>query len=446
MTSRKSRRTPKFSRFGKVQTAIFDALIDGSWIPTEAVLGIGVANATHAPTPSKARSTARNDLMIACRSGRVEKRDGKHRLVPDFAEHWREHRGMATVIVRQVDPAKERCLGGWAESAAWQQSPLQIRDQIHFRPTFAVDLKKFKTILPAHATARIAGDGQHLVDCSAGTAPLIGKKISAWLDENGHHHEGVRIEHGLRRRDLNDLPIEFLQELCRVSFPPAKSRLNANMSSLRLLVSEQADVDQLIRLWILEAAAKFDANKGVPFGGYLSTVLPKWVHDLNRASHGRTAVDHELRHQRALVAFVTEHHRQPTEAELAVALGFDLPAFRKNRAHLANLAGLRQQQPLDVAESAGYEPAAAEDTAEEVLDGFEQTRLSQALVQATLGDTPETDNEMGVLVMYLTCWDEWTKSDLAKAGHTSVRSLNVKAALAEEQLRQRLADRAPTRA
>ena len=243
----------------------------------------------------------------------------------------------------------------------------------------------------------------------------------------------MRIERALRRRDLNDLPGDFLTDLYRTSFGPAKSRLSASMSSLKVLVPEQSDIDQLIRLWILEAAAKFDADKGVPFVGYLANVLPKWVQNLNRASYGRTAADHELKHQRATSAFQQDHHRLPTEAELAHALDVDLSTVRRNRVNLSVLSGLRHQTPLMMADEGGYEPVGDEDTEGDVLGDESDTLLSHALIQSTLvGKDP---NPVGLLAIYFSTWGEWTKSDLARIGGTSVRSLNARITEAEDAVR-----------
>lgn len=450
-----------FNRFNPVMCAMFDALIDGAWFPTGTVLtaGVEVTDTDVAERwgardrkdgadaellrASGARSKARNDLDISVRRGRTQKRNGCHRLVPEFAVAWRYHRGI-TDPIKTLDRADERVLGGWAESDAWAQAPLQTRDQVHFRPTFPVDGTKFRRMLPAHAALRVNADGQHVVDCASSTGTVLARTVGGWLDKHGHHHEGVRIERDLRRRNLNDLPGAFLRELCTQSFRPAKNRLSASMSSLNVLVPEQSDVDQLIQLWILEAAVKFDADRGVPFGGYLSRVLPNWVQDLNRSSHGRTAADHELRHQRAVSAFQQKHRRDPTDHELAAVLGSDIETLRRNAASLAVLSGLRHQQPLLGADEGGYEPVSDSDTAEDLLGALSKALLSQSLVQATLGDPdPAKRNPLGLIALYCTCWGEWTKGDLAKVGRTSVRSLNAKVEAAEEALRVKLDNERP---
>ena len=42
---------------------------------------------------------------------------------------------------------------------------------------------------------------------------------------------------------------------------------------------------------MLKAVSHYDETKGVPFGAFLATQLSKWVHDLGRNAHGRTAAE-----------------------------------------------------------------------------------------------------------------------------------------------------------
>src|SRR3712207_9523493 len=64
-----------------------------------------------------------------------------------------------------------------------------------------------------------------------------------------------------------------------------------------------------------KAVGQFDEGKGVPFGAFLATQLSKWVHDLGRNAHGRTAADTEHKQQKAIASFIAEHQRRPSEKE-----------------------------------------------------------------------------------------------------------------------------------
>src|SRR3712207_8572848 len=77
----------------------------------------------------------------------------------------------------------------------------------------------------------------------------------------------------------------------------------------------RSDLAQQVYEWVLKAVAQYDETKGVPFGAFLATQLSKWVHDLGRNAHGRTAADTEHKQQKAIAAFIAEHQRRPSEKE-----------------------------------------------------------------------------------------------------------------------------------
>src|SRR3712207_7223624 len=55
----------------------------------------------------------------------------------------------------------------------------------------------------------------------------------------------------------------------------------------------RSDLAQQVSEWVLKAVSQYDESKGVPFGAFLATQLSKWVHDLGRNAHGRTAARSE---------------------------------------------------------------------------------------------------------------------------------------------------------
>ena len=85
----------------------------------------------------------------------------------------------------------------------------------------------------------------------------------------------------------------------------------------------------------------------MPFGAFLATQLSKWVHDLGRNAHGRTAADTEHKQQKAIAAFIAEHQRRPSEKELAAYMGQSVATLRRNSQTVATLNGLRNLQSLD---------------------------------------------------------------------------------------------------
>src|SRR3978361_1078580 len=93
------------------------------------------------------------------------------------------------------------------------------------------------------------------------------------------------------------------------------------MSTIRLHLPDNDDIDQQVAEWVLKAVSQYDEGKGVPFGAFLATQLSKWVHDLGRNAYGRTAADTENKQQKAIAAFTSEDQRRPSAKEVGAYIG-----------------------------------------------------------------------------------------------------------------------------
>ncbi|WNV76482.1 flagellar biosynthesis protein FliA [Geodermatophilus sp. DSM 44513] len=339
--------------------------------------------------------------------------------------------------------------GGLPEAEGWALAPITSRDRVHFRTDRELPLAELRRDLPDGVTVSYdQGEGLYRVDGVPGTAPVLADWVRTWCAGHGTTTVGLRAETDVRRRAPRDLPPAFLDDLCRHYLPVSLKRLHRNASTLRLHVPDPDDLTQQVSEWILKAVGQFDEGKGVPFGAFLATQLSKWVHDLGRNAHGRTAADTEHRQQKAVAAFLAEHQRRPTEKELAAYMGQSVATLRRNSQTVATLNGLRNLQSLDGG------PDATEvmlpDTAEapdEIMGEAEQTLLSHALTAACApepGARPDQragqPNVLGWATWYLTTWGGQTKTQLSADLGTSVRNMNVHADRVERALRSRLAE------
>jgi DNA-directed RNA polymerase specialized sigma subunit len=339
--------------------------------------------------------------------------------------------------------------GGLPEAEGWVLAPITPRDRVHFRTDRELPLGGFRSELPDGVTVSYdQGEGLYRVDGACGTAQVLADWIKAWCAGSGTATVGLRAETDVRRRVLRDLPPAFLDDLCRHYLPVSLKRLQRNMSTIRLHLPEPDDLTQQVSEWILKAVGQFDESKGVPFGAFLATQLSKWVHDLGRNAHGRTAADTEHKQQKAIAAFLAENQRRPSERELAAYMGQSVATLRRNSQTVATLNGLRNLQSLDGG------PDATEimvpDTSEapdEIMGEAEQTLLSHALTAACAPDPDARPdqragqpNVLGWATWYLTTWGGRTKTQLSADLGTSVRNMNVHADRAERALRQRLAE------
>ena len=339
--------------------------------------------------------------------------------------------------------------GGIPEADGWVLAPITPRDRVHFRTDRELPLAEFRAAFPADVTVTYdEGDGLYRVDGQPGTGDEMAALTRTWCAAHGYATVGLRPETGVRRRAPRDLPPAFLDGLCRHYCRVSLKRLQRNMSTIRLHLPDNDDVDQQVAEWVLKAVSTYDEAKGVPFGAFLATQLSKWVHDLGRNAYGRTAADTENKQQKAVAAFTAEHQRRPSEKELAAYMGQSVATLRRNSQTVATLNGLRNLQSLDGgADAVEFVVPDSAEVPDEIMGEAEQTLLSHALTAACAPDpTARRDqraaqpNVLGWATWYLTTWGGLTKTQLSADLSTSVRNMNVHADRAEQALKARLAE------
>ena len=339
--------------------------------------------------------------------------------------------------------------GGLPAAQGWELAPITPRDRVHFRVARDLPLEEFRTAAPDGVTvSHDQGDGLYRVDGAPGSASVLADWVRAWCARHGATTVGLRAETDVRRRCPRDLPPAFLADLCRHYGPVSLKRLQRNMSTIRLHLPDPDDLGQQVYEWVLKAVAQYDETKGVPFGAFLATQLSKWVHDLGRNAHGRTAADTEHKQQQALAAFIAEHQRRPSERELAAFMGQSVATLRRNSQTVATLNGLRNLQSLDgVPDTAEVRLPDSSEAPDEIMGEAEQTLLSHALTAACAPDPAARrdqragqPNVLGWATWYLPTWGGRTKTQLANELSTSVRNMNVYADRVEKALKDRLAE------
>lgn len=428
--------------------AMFDLLCDGKTYPMDEVLNAGMVGAlsddynrcveegkrSRRGRPasiqdyahSGARSFARNNLMIAKRNGRViitgKDSDSKVRMVAAFARVWASEKRISSRR-KQKDPVAVQPFGqvsyyaGMPEWEGWAYAPLVAKDIAYVRPTISVPIEKLEAAFPGWHV-REAPDG--LISISAATGAPVKDVVSNWFTENNIHHDGVRDAKNVRRRDLHELPVKFFEDLISKSVPFARGLVGSRYgASMQKLVGDFDDIDGYVTLWVLELAQSFDATLGRPFGTWVTNQIPRKVQDLNRASHGRTASDSEMKHAKARADFEAEHGRTPTDEELRKILGLTKEEMRAKRNHLTVLASLRNPTPIETGPDAPEIQIVDESlTPEELSEKEEKSQqITLALLAASgtydpVVGAPVINRPLGFLVTYLMMWDEWVKGDL----------------------------------
>ena len=435
-------------KFSPTTRAMLDLLCDGKTHPLDDVLHAGFAAAladdynrcitegkrarrgrpatTQEYAHSGARSFARNNLMIARRTGRItvtETKTSKTAKMPlADARAWANskrasdaHQVREAVATQPFGAISE--YAGMPEWDGWAYAPLVARDVAHVRPTILVPLATLEAAFPGWEV-REAPDG--LVSVAAHTGAPVKDVVADWFSQQDIHHDGVRDAKNVRRRNLTQLPPAFFEDLVAKSVPFARGLVGSRYgASMQRLVGDYDDIDGYVTLWVLELAQSFDASLGRPFGTWITNQLPRKVQDLNRASHGRTASDAEMKHAKARADFEAEHGRSPSDEELRHILGLSKDEMRAKRSHLTALASLRNPSPLDAGPDDTEIQIADDDlTPEELAEREERsTQITLALLAASGTFDPDARDPyitrpLGFLVTYLMMWDEWVKGDL----------------------------------
>lgn len=444
----KSTSAPARNSVSSTTRAMFDFLSDGNVHPMDDVLKAGVAGALSEDynrcieegkrarrgrpasiqeyAHSGARSYARNNLMIAKRNGRVlftgKDADTKVRMPAAASREWASakrlsERRQPREAVAEQPFGNISFYAGMEEWEGWAYAPLIPRDIAHVRPSIPVPLKTLEAAFPGWEV-REAPDG--LVSISAHPGAPVKDVVAAWFSDNGIHHDGVRDAKNVRRRNLQELPTAFFKDLVGKSVPFARGLVGSRYgASMQKLVGDYDDIDGYVTLWVLELAQSFDATLGRPFGTWITNQIPRKVQDLNRASHGRTASDAEMKHAKARADFEAEHGHSPSDTELREILGLTREEMRAKRGHLTVLASLRAPTPLETGPDAPEIQIADESISPEEF--AEREERSQQITLALLAASGTYDPEagrpvitkpLGFLVTYLMMWDEWVKGDL----------------------------------
>ena len=149
------------------------------------------------------------------------------------------------------------------------------------------------------------------------------------------------------RRDLRALPVGALERLTEHYLPFALRVLSRYESTLAMLVGDSDDIAAQAALWLVEAFREYDADRGVPFAGFLTARLPLFVRPLSRAGgSGRFLADSELGLSRARERSLRDYGREPTLAELAAEFGEDVQAVAERMRAVRVRRALRH--PADV--------------------------------------------------------------------------------------------------
>lgn len=195
---------------------------------------------------------------------------------------------------------------------------------------------------------------------------------------------------------------------------------------LRVRLMSFMDLDELIQVGVvglLEAAKSYDPTKGVPFEHFAhSRVRGAIIDEVRRMSSlPRSAVAIHKQHNEEARQLSTSLGREPSQAEMAAALGKDVDDFQEERRKAAQFQTVYLE---DVAEQALSVP---DDSMRQPDVLAEESEFMAALVSA-IGQLPERDQ----MVMSLYYQEELNLKeigavlDVSESRVSQILSANVK--------------------
>lgn len=381
-----------------LQCQILDEMSDGQW---HAVYKLNrrIERGKHKAKEFKSILAESLDLLVdqgILLAGNNE----SYRFKGESLRRWRTHSTNPILQEKQYQP---RYFGNLLEDDGWLLAKLKDYDLIHFRAEANLTRKHIREFLDIDINTIQIEEGLFRILLSEGAEDYV-LKLKEFQKENPQYDiNGIRLESNLKRRDLEDLPKRYLDDLVKYYGQFAKVLLRSRMTSITKHVPDSDDIQQQIYLWVLDAVQRYDAETSIPFAAYLGTLLKKWVFNLNRKSYGRAVADVELKHVRAVTAFKLEHNREPTQDELASLLEQSTEATKKDSYIINTVSNLRNVSSIHSEETEMQLPheSSVEQSIEERV---KSTILSAGLTTAAKRQFKEKGSLDGFIGAYYSSW------------------------------------------
>lgn len=364
----------------EIEIKILDEISDGQWHPITKITKRFTGKKTFSTdevTTAVEELSAKGYLLAGANSS--------YRLPEKYVRQWRNIRDLP---LETKDSRSPRFFGGVLEDDGWLKAPLIAYNLLHFRANSHITSRMIQDRIGELGAVNQDEDGLFRIFSKLGDETYY--MLKEWNTEDPNVGiTGLRLTYNTYRRDLTALPAGYLDELCKFYGSFAFILLRNNMSSIKKHIPEHEDIQQQIYIWVMDAVARYDDSTCIPFAAYLHTVLQRWVHNLNRKSHGRAAADNELKHSRAIALFEAQNGRTPTIAELAESLGETVKKVAQDSVSIKMVSNLRSTTTLD-SDDFTVPLVAKESTDESVEVELEKTLLSAALFSTALEQDAET--------------------------------------------------------
>lgn len=377
---------------------ILDEMSDGQW---HAVYKLNrrIERGNHKAKDFKVILADSLDLLVG-RGILLAGNNESYRFRDEHLTRWRNCSVNPILQEKQYQP---RYFGNLLEDDGWLLAQLKDYDLIHFRAEPNLAREDVKDLLSIELNAIQIEEGLFRILLKEGSEEKI-LQLKEFQKENPHYEiNGIRLESNLKRRDLNDLPKRYLDDLVKYYGQFAKVLLRSRMTSITKHVPDNDDIQQQIYLWVLDAVQRYDAETSIPFAAYLGTLLKKWVFNLNRKSYGRSVADVELKHVRAVTAFKLEHNRDPTPEELSDVLEQSSETTKKDFYIINTVSNLRNVSSIYSEETEMQLPHESS-VEQSIEDRVKSTLISAGITTAAKKQFKDKETIDGLIAAYYNTW------------------------------------------
>lgn len=197
---------------------------------------------------------------------------------------------------------EEAYYAGLLEWDGWKLAPLETKDRIYFSTVKSISLLELKNLFPLWEV-RENSDGSVYVTATATkkkATQLSKDSISKILNNAGIAHLDIK-HYQIERRNLNDLPRQFLIELIQQNSEYATKLIyKNNLSMVEQIITDKSEIPSIASEIVIELAESYNEKTGVPFRAYIALRLKQKLVDKARSQNGRTLNDFKTKLNRIL--------------------------------------------------------------------------------------------------------------------------------------------------
>lgn len=154
--------------------------------------------------------------------------------------------------------------------------------------------------------SQIKEDEQHKVYFYTMNAEYLKYKVEKLLTEKELKKCDIRVRHNFGRRELADFEETFLVNILEFYYVLSITLLKSHQNTMKIFLPDQFDRSAQIYEWIIKALQKFDEEAGVPFSGYLASVLNKWPYDLPDNTLGKPMAIYQRKRAQIVKKYKTD--------------------------------------------------------------------------------------------------------------------------------------------